>query len=326
MRESTRLRVHARSPPIAAHEAEASLTSTEGGLPLALIGSMDRRNELAIIRRAYAKQILAEAQVVDSRIEAAFAAVPREDFLGPGPWSIPRWTAGPVLTPNADPIYVYVDNVVQIVAERHLNNGQPSAHAKWMGSAAIREGDHVVHVGAGTGYYTAIMAHLVGPSGRVAAIELDPALAARAEANLSTFDHVRVVEGDGTTAEFDAADVIYVNAGATRPADAWLDGLSEGGRLMVPLTTNEGFLNDSCKPLERRGAMFRIERRTPAFLARWISPAAFIPCDGARDAASEAALAEALGKGGWEKVTHLYRRNSEPMDRCWLDAPGWSLV
>jgi protein-L-isoaspartate O-methyltransferase len=38
------------------------------------------------------------------------------------------------------------------------------------------------------------------------------------------------------------ADVIYVNAGATRPADVWLDRLKEGGRLILPLTA-DGFPN-----------------------------------------------------------------------------------
>ncbi len=37
---------------------------------------------------------------------------------------------------------------------------------------------------------------------------------------------------------FDLADVIYVNAGATRPADIWLDRLNDGGRLVLPLTTD----------------------------------------------------------------------------------------
>jgi hypothetical protein len=44
---------------------------------------MERAQELAVIRRAYAKQILALAQVDDQRLEQAFAQVPREDFLGP---------------------------------------------------------------------------------------------------------------------------------------------------------------------------------------------------------------------------------------------------
>ena len=166
--------------------------------------------ELAVIRRAYAKQILAEVQINDAYLEQAFAEVPREDFLGPGPWVIPRWSGGYLPTPSADPVYLYIDNVVQIIADRHLNNGQPSGHAKWIACASIKQDEHVVHVGTGTGYYTAIMAHLVGPSGRVTGIELDTDLAARAKTNLSSFTNVNIVEGDGAAVSFDAADVIYV--------------------------------------------------------------------------------------------------------------------
>ena len=55
-------------------------------------------------------------------------------------------------------------------------------------------------------------------------------------------------------------NVIYVNAGATRPADIWLDRLKEGGRLILPLTA-DGFPNRDV----RHGAVFRIERRGPEF-------------------------------------------------------------
>ena len=85
---------------------------------------------------------------------------------------IPRWLGGYLPTPSADPVYLYTDNVVQIIAERHLNNGQPSGHAMWIASASIKPGEHVVHVGTGTGYYTAIMSHLPGTSGKVTGIEL----------------------------------------------------------------------------------------------------------------------------------------------------------
>jgi protein-L-isoaspartate(D-aspartate) O-methyltransferase len=94
----------------------------------------------------------------------------------------------------------------------------------------------------------------------------------------------------------------------------------------VPLTTNEGFASDSLASLEKYGAMFRFERHTSDFTASWVSPAAFIPCESARDEHSEAALAQALAKGGWEKVTRLYRNEAVPEDRCWLRAPGWCLA
>jgi protein-L-isoaspartate(D-aspartate) O-methyltransferase len=74
---------------------------------------------------------------------------------------------------------------VQVIAERHLNNGQPSGHARWIESASIKPGEHVVHIGAGTGYYTAILACLVGPSGKVTGIEVDASLAARATVQMA---------------------------------------------------------------------------------------------------------------------------------------------
>ena len=191
-RVCTRLRGHAS--PIA-----QSLTSGK---------RMDKATELAIVRRTYAKHVLAEAQVEDLRIEAAFATVPREDFLGSGPWLMPRWLIGPVHTPTPDPIYLYSDKVVQIVPERHLNNGLPSAHAKWIAAARPAEGEHVVHIGTGTGYYTAILAHLVGPAGSVTGIEIDQGLAARAQANLCSRPNVRVIHGDGVLTPFDAADIV----------------------------------------------------------------------------------------------------------------------
>src|SRR5215472_603409 len=287
---------------------------------------MQRAQELAIIRLAYAKQILAAAQVNDQRLEQAFAQVPREDFLGPGPWMIPRWFGDYLAIPTADPVYLYIDNVVQIIAERQINNGQPSGHAKWIASASIKPGEHVVHVGTGTGYYTAIMSHLAGPSGEVTGIELDADLAARAKENLSSFANVRIVIGNGAAIPFEAADVVYVNAGVTRPADLWLDSLTYGGRLILPLTTNEGFLANDPANVQRRGAVFRIERRTHEFLAQWVSPVAIIPCEGARDETSEAALAEAFKRGGWKRVTRLYRNENAPEERCWLRAPGWCLA
>jgi len=274
---------------------------------------MSTAEELPIVRRAYAKQVAFIAGIDDARIEAAFAAVPREAYLASGPWQILHWVRGFVTTPEADPVYVYGDHVIRILPERDLNNGQPSLHAMLIAAARPCAGEHVVHVGVGLGYYTAILAELVGAEGRVTAIELDPELAARAAANLAGYDNVRVVAGNGTSAAFDPAAVIYVNAGATRPADPWLDRLGEGGRLILPLTA-AGFPPGDM----RRGAVFRIERRGEEFLAQRVSSVAIFPCDGARDAASEAALAAAFDGGGAERVTRLYRRDDLPEEECWL--------
>jgi protein-L-isoaspartate(D-aspartate) O-methyltransferase len=287
---------------------------------------MDREGELTIIRAAYAKQILAAAGVMgNARLEAALGATRREDFLGPGPWWMLRWRDY-VTTPDADPVYLYTNDLVGVVPERHLNNGQPSLHAYLIDQACPAVGGHVVHVGTGTGYYTAIMAHLVGASGRVTGIEVEPELAARAKANFAGCPNVDIVEGDGALVGFDAADVIYVNAGCTRPAASWLDRLRDGGRLILPMTSDQGFASKSQERMASSGAVFRIERRGEDFLAFWISAVAIFPCAGSRDETSERALAEAFEKGGWQKVTRLYRDQEIAAERCWVQGDGWCLA
>jgi protein-L-isoaspartate(D-aspartate) O-methyltransferase len=282
---------------------------------------MDRDAEQDVVRRTYAKQIMAAGGVSNRRVEAAFASVKREDFLGRGHWQVVRWGRGYVPTPSRNPVYLYDDVVVAIIPQRQLNNGQPSLHAALIASAGPRLGEHVVHVGAGVGYYTAILHRLVGRQGRVTAIEFDAGLAARLAANFVRARNLRVVHGDGARVPFDSADIIYVSAGATKPAEAWLDRLAENGRLILPLTAAEFPAGDVW-----HGAVFRIERRGGDFLAQWVSAVGIFPCEGMRDAESEAALAAAFAKGRAQEVTRLYRRDDVPEEHCWLRGTGWSLA
>lgn len=281
---------------------------------------MDQYPATSITRRAYGKRLLAASGVVDVRLEQVFASVPREHFLGHGPWWIGTDDGAYVLTPDDDPLHLYTDSVVSIVSDRGLNNGQPSFHMALMAHAAPSPGQHVVHVGAGVGYYSAILAELVAPDGRVTAIEFDAGLAARAKINLQPWSNVDVIHGDGTATAFQAADVIYVCAGATRPSDLWLDQLADGGRLILPLTVEEEF--EGVDP----GAVFRIERRGDDYFARWLSVVAIFPCQGARDQSSGQALAEALRNGHQKEVTRLYRKEHTADKECWLRAPGWCLA
>jgi SAM-dependent methyltransferase len=135
-----------------------------------------------------------------------------------------------------------------------------------------------VHIGTGTGYYTAILAYLIGPSGRITGIEYEPELAARAKTNFAAYPNVDIVEGDGALVSFDTADVIYVSAGCTRPAESWLDRLADGGRLILPMTSDRGFGTKSLEKIQNSGAVFLIERRGEAYLAHWISAVAIFPC------------------------------------------------
>ncbi len=175
----------------------------------------------------------------------ALAEVPREHYLGPGPWKVPtsrkrglRSRAnnfGYRLTPDAHPRYVYDDILVGIFPERLLNNGLPSGLAGWFDNLQLKRGERVVHVGYGTGYYSAILAHVVGPDGHVTAIEIDDELAPRAKTNLADLAHVEVVHGDGAIFDFRDAGAVFVNVGVTHMPTQWIDSLRVGARLMFPL-------------------------------------------------------------------------------------------
>jgi protein-L-isoaspartate(D-aspartate) O-methyltransferase len=102
--------------------------------------------------------------------------------------------------------------------------------------------------------------------------------------------------------------------------------LTDGGRLIFPVTANQGFMADDPTNATSR-AVFQIERRMSHFSVQCISRVRIIPCDDARDETSEAALAEAFKKGDCEPVTRLYRNNDDvPDDRCWLRGSRWCLA
>jgi protein-L-isoaspartate(D-aspartate) O-methyltransferase len=276
-------------------------------------------------RRFYARYIVANSGVPDvqERLTAAFAAVAREDYVGDGPWSIPT-AAGYIKTPSADPAFLYQDILVALQGEGLINpktgegpvhNGQPTLHALCLAHANPRDGDSVVHVGAGTGYYTAVLAMLVGPSGTVVAYEINRDLAARATRNLSHLSNVIVRAATGTEGPMPYANVMYVSAGATAPLDVWLNALTQRGRLIFPLTPAEGL-----------GGMLLVTRheRADTFSAKFISPAMFIPCIGARDDRTAQQLTKIFRLGVLDHVNSLWR-NTPADDTCWFAGDGWWL-
>jgi protein-L-isoaspartate(D-aspartate) O-methyltransferase len=277
--------------------------------------------ELTAVRRAYAKHMAFAARAEDDRLEHALFAVRREAFMGPGPWEI--GLGGPRMTPDADPHWLYADVLVGLIPKKALNNGQPSFLAFLVALGRIQPGEHIVHIGAGVGYYTAIMAELAGAAGSVTAIEYEPELAQRAARNLAGYPQVQTVNADGAVQPLAPADVILVNAGASKPLDLWLDALKDGGRLILPLTV--GFKLPSGSPMTQ-GHIFLIERRADGFAATWKSQTAIYPCFGAQDEKSEASLRAALKRGGHEKVRRLIRRGDAPDESCWAKGPDWALT
>ncbi|RWC70154.1 MAG: protein-L-isoaspartate O-methyltransferase [Mesorhizobium sp.] len=238
----------------------------------------DAMSNIEDIRRFYARLMAANAASSDPRLEEVFASVPREAFLGPGPWTVIAGNAK-ITTPSADPAHVYQNVLVTLDAEKGINNGEPFLHAMWIGKLAPRPGEAVTHIGAGSGYYTALLAMLVLPGGTVAAFEVDDQMAELARRNLEAYGNATVVHGDAVTSPLPPSDIIYVNAGVVAPPAGWLRALRPGGRMIFPW-----------RPAESIPFAVMVTHSEKGFACHPFMRSWFIPCVGASAIPPEAKI------------------------------------
>jgi protein-L-isoaspartate(D-aspartate) O-methyltransferase len=159
-------------------------------------------------------------------VQAAFRAVPRHLFL-----------------PGLSPAAAYQDEALVIKYDEDglpvSSSSQPAMMAIMLEQLGLEPGHRVLEIGTGTGYNAAVMAHVVGPRGRVVTVDIDAELVTRAQASLVTagYDTVQASCGDGGYGDPQGAqfDRVIVTAGAWDIAPAWLNQLAPGGRLVLPL-------------------------------------------------------------------------------------------
>ena len=263
-------------------------------------------------RRLYAEELCRVNRISSPSIFAAFATVPRERFVGPGPWAI-QSSGTSWFTKNADPTHVYCDALIVLDRVKHLNNGQPSLWAIHLDLLRVRPGDLILHLGCGTGYYTAILAELTGPAGKVTAIEMEEGLAARACIALEPWPQVTVIHADGSRGPFAPADVIVVSAGATHPLPAWLAAVKPSGKLLFPLTSTRG-----------PGTMAHLISTSADFFAATLEGSVFfVDFAGARDPIVSSELARALRRDEGASVCSLRCDTHAQDESCWLHGNGW---
>ena len=301
--------------------------------------------ELQRVRRAFAAMLKDKAGLRNERLVRALAEVPREAFVGLGPWRIVDLPRQARFTPDANPAHLNQDALVTIDTSRNLNNGMPSGLAKWIDGLDLREGDIVAHAGCGPGYYTALIAEVVGASGKVIAYDIDADLAARARENLKRYPNVEVLAADASKYDPGPVDAILINAGATHPLDLWIDSLKEGGRMMLPLVRwpsgaifGEGvagwgtmmrvrrlagkILGQGSSPAGR-GAMMRVRRTSrDRYEATFVAPVGIYPCLGAVDRDADRLLEDAL-KSPVTEVRSLRREPHREGASCWLHGAGY---
>lgn len=224
------------------------------------------------------------------RVLAAFGRVPRARFAGPGPWTLisPLHFDRTVRTPDDDPRHLYHCVLIAVDGAKGINIGEPSMWARALARADLPPDGRVLQVGAGSGYYSAILAALCGS---VLGFEIEPALARRAQAATAGSDDIRIRSGSAVDdlREADGPfDAIVAFAGVTHPPRAWLDRLSPGGRMLLPVTGSRGW-----------GAMAILAPTDDGVLeGRTLGGVGFYDCAGARDARMAARLDDLFSDRG----------------------------
>ncbi len=223
----------------------------------------------------------------------AVASTPRHRFVHRF-----RIGDGPLRDAGADPLQslpdIYSDAVMRHVdAAGELlpsSNSQPSYILFLLHRLSLQRGQAVLEIGSGSGWLAAVMARLVGRTGRVVGIELIADLAAQSRTDLKALglDAVEIITGDGTHGHAAGApyDRVMVTAATWDVPAALMRQMTERGRALVPVELRGG---DGCDVtvLRRHGAVLIAEHSVPGW---------FVPLQGRRQDRQDAPMPKPLGE------------------------------
>jgi protein-L-isoaspartate(D-aspartate) O-methyltransferase len=212
-------------------------------------------DEVAGLQRDLLAEVRGRGGAAAEAVAAALLAVPRHVFVP----DVPLETA-------------YRDEAIVIKRDAEgvpiSSSSQPTIMALMLDQLDLTPGHRVLEIGAGTGYNAALLAYLVGPTGVVVSVEIDPEVVERARASLAAagYPDVTVLCADGAVGHPAAApyDRIIATVGVWDLAPAWLDQLAPGGRIVVPL--------------DLRGAQLSValERQDGHWISRSLVPCGFM--------------------------------------------------
>ncbi|PCG86327.1 methyltransferase [Streptomyces sp. WZ.A104] len=206
-------------------------------------------------RRALADRLEKAGVLKAPQWRAAVEAVPRELFLHPGvflPVDGGRWR--PVTAVGADPAewaqIAYSDQSLTTQLDGHLTadqatelvTGSPTSSSTtpvtvvdMIEQLAVEDGHHVLEIGTGTGYSSALMCHRLGED-NVTTVEVDPEVASRADAALETAGFSTwTVNGDGLLGHPRRApyDRVIATCAVRRIPYTWIKQTRPGGVVLA---------------------------------------------------------------------------------------------
>jgi protein-L-isoaspartate(D-aspartate) O-methyltransferase len=183
-------------------------------------------DELARMRERLATRVITANRIGSERVAAALRAVPRHLFL-PG--------QRPEAAYRDDAIVTKRDETGQPIS----SSSQPAIMAIMLDQLDLAPGQRVLEIGAGTGYNAALISHIVGPSGQVTSVDIDPELVATAREHLAAAGYgavtVACADGAGGYPSRAPYDRIIATVGVSDLAPAWLEQADPQARIVVPL-------------------------------------------------------------------------------------------
>ena len=216
------------------------------------------------LREALVRALLRNSSLHPGPIEQAFRRVPRHLFL-----------------PDVDLDLAYRDTSIPTKlqgGEVVSSSSQPAIMAIMLEQLALERGQRVLEVGAGTGYNAALLAEIVGESGQVTTIDLDPDTVERARAALlrAGYQRVRVEQADGSAGFLNSEQPPYERIIATVglgdiPLAFWSQ-LAIDGQLVLPLALR-GVMKSVALRKDRHGHLLSTSLRGAGFMPlRGIAP------------------------------------------------------
>ena len=211
---------------------------------------MVEESSYAVERERMVREQLESRDIYDERVLEARRSIPRHRFVPPQHRHL-----------------AYADGPLPIGSGQTIS--QPYIVALMTQLLELHGDEVVLEIGTGSGYQTAVLAHLAG---EVHTVEIHESLAQKAQTMLEELGlgniHVHVGDGSKGWPESSPYAGIIVTAGAPRVPKPLLVQLAEGGRLIIPVGSRGG------QYLERW------TRHDGDYQREQIAPVAFVPLFG----------------------------------------------